>query len=178
MKGQTKRCGLGDTNAQFNVYIANRPPLDEYQYLVCMQPLLTGDIARIAEQTGNHWRKIFNVYAKLAFALNPQGFATWQLYRDDFLLRENSGQALLFSPPDLAQPGLHLVMGKTYAKTLQLDAELLRADTDFQIDKNKALLVVPYFDYRQLSNEKLLRLQALIGSMSIAADLQATVVVR
>ena len=69
-------------------------------------------------------------------------------------------------------------MGKTYAKTLQLDAELLRVDTDFQIDKNKALLVVPYFDYRQLSNEKLLRLQALIGSMSIAADLQATVVVR
>ena len=159
-------CGLGDGRAKFRVYIANRPPLDEYQYLVGMQPLMEGDIARIAQQTGNHWRKIFNVYAKLAFALNPGSFATWQLYRDAFLLRENSNQALLFSAPDLTQQGLHIVMGKTYAKTLQLGADLAPVDADFQIDKNKRLLVVPYFDYRQLSNEKLARLQMLIGSMA------------
>jgi len=165
MSGQTKRCGLGDMNACFSVYIANRPPLDEYQHLVGMQSLLDGDIARIARQTGNHWRKIFNVYAKLVFALKTEGFATWQLYRDAFLLRENSNQALLFSAPDLSQAGLHIVMGRTYAKTLPLDAELTAVDADFQIDKNKRLLVTPYFDYRQLSNEKLERLQALIGGM-------------
>jgi Family of unknown function (DUF6942) len=166
MTGQTTRCGLGDINARFNVYITNRPPLDEYQYLAGMQPLLEGDIARIALQTGNHWRKIFNVYAKLVFALKTEGFATWQLYRDTFLLRGNSNQALLFSEPDLSQAGLHIVMGRTYAKALQLDATLIAVDADFQIDKNKRLLVVPYFDYRQLSNEKLLRLQALIGSLA------------
>jgi len=166
MSGQSTRCGLGDINARFNVYIANRPPLDEYQYLVGMQSMMDGDIARIAQQTGNHWRKIFNVYAKLVFALNSQGFVTWQLYRDAFLLRENSNQALLFSEPDLSQPGLHLVMGRTYAKTLPLDAKLAAVDADFQIDKNKRLLVVPYFDYRQLSNEKLERLQVLIGSLA------------
>jgi len=163
MSEQITRCGLGDMNARFSVYIANRPPLDEYQHLVTMQSLLDADIARIAQQTGNHWRKIFNVYAKLTFALNTQGFATWQLYRDAFLLRENSNQALLFSAPNLNQPGLHLVMGRTYAKALALDAELESVDADFQIDKNKRLLVVPYFDYRQLSNEKLVRLQALIN---------------
>jgi len=158
-------CGLGDVNAQFRVYIENRPPLDEYQHLVGMQPLSEGDIARIAQQTGNHWRKIFNVYAKLAFALKTEGFATWQLYRDAFLLRENSNQALLFSAPDLSQAGLHIVMGRTYAKSLPLDAKLTAVDADFQIDKNKRLLMVPYFDYRQLSNEKLARLEALINSM-------------
>lgn len=166
MTGQITRCGLGDINARFNVYIANRPPLDEYQYLVGMQFMKDGDIARIAQQTGNHWRKIFNVYAKLAFALKAEGFATWQLYRDAFLLRENSSQALLFSEPDLSQAGLHIVMGRTYAKTLPLDAKLIAVDADFQIDKNKRLLVVPYFDYRQLSNEKLLRLQALIVGLA------------
>ncbi len=166
MLGQTKRCGLGDINARFSVYIANRPPLDEYHYLVGMRSMIDGDIARIAQQTGNHWRKIFNVYAKLAFALKTEGFATWQLYRDAFLLRENSSQALLFSEPDLSQTGLHIVMGRTYAKTLMLDAKLTAVDADFQIDKNKRLLVVPYFDYRQLSNEKLLRLQALIASLA------------
>jgi len=166
MSGQTTRCGLGDLNARFNVYIANRPPLDEYQYLAGMQPLLEGDIARIAQQTGNHWRKIFNVYAKLVFALKTEGFATWQLYRDAFLLRDNSNQALLFSEPNLSQAGLHIVMGRTYAKALQLDAKLIAVDADFQIDKNKRLLVVPYFDYRQLSNEKLARLQVLIGRMA------------
>ena len=145
------------------VFMANRPPLKEYDNQNILSSMQAGEIHRIAEKTGNHWRKIFNVYAKLAFALNEQGFATWQLYRDAFLLRENSNQALLFSAPDLTQPGLHLVMGRTYAKTLSLDAELEAVDSDFQINKNKRLLVVPYFDYRQLSNEKLVRLQTLIN---------------
>lgn len=159
-------CGLGDAESSFKVYIANRPPLDEYQQLTSMFALPSGEIARIAQLTGNHWRKIFNVYAKLVFDLDSQGFASWQQYRQDFLLQKHSKQALLFSKPDLGQSGLHLVMGRTYAKTLELEAKLLAVDADFQVDPNKRLIVTPYFDYRQLSNEKLARLRSLIVSLS------------
>ena len=61
--------GLGVQEAALQVYIANRPPLPEYEMLSKLQPMQPGDIARIAAETGNHWRKIFNVYAKLVFAL-------------------------------------------------------------------------------------------------------------
>lgn len=158
-------CGLGDVNAQFNVYIANRPPLDEYQYLCTLKALQQGDIANIAQQTGNHWRKIFNVYAKLVFAVDAKDYSSWQSYRDDFLLSKGSGQALLFSRPDVQKQGIHIITGRSYAQSLQLDAQLTPIDADFQMDINKRLLVVPYFDYRQLSNEKLIRLVGLIHQM-------------
>ena len=155
-------CGLGDENARFNVYIENRPPLDEYEQLWCMKALEQGDITNIAQQTGNHWRKIFNVYAKLVFALDAKAHASWQHCRDDFLLSQGSEQALLFSKPDLKKQGIHIITGRTYAQSLQLDAHLMPMDADFQMDIKKRLLVVPYFDYRQLSNEKLIRLVGLI----------------
>ena len=165
MSDHQKRCGLGDINAEFTVYIGNRPPLDEYLHLRSIKALQQGDVDAIVSQTGNHWRKIFNLYAKLGFMLNTQGYRSWQCYRDGFLLSKESRQALLFSPPDLRRPGLHIITGRTYAQSLQLDAGLVAVDADFQIDTNKRLLVVPYFDYRQLSNEKLARLLALIHSM-------------
>lgn len=159
-------CGLGDSQPTFSVYIANRPPLDEYQQLTTMKALVPGEIASIAQQTGNHWRKIFNVYAKLVFELNDQGLSTWQQYREAFLLQTNSKQALLFSRPDFSRPGLHLVMGRTYARDLKMDADLIAVDADFQVAPKQRLLVVPYFDYRQLSNEKLARLRVLIHKLS------------
>lgn len=174
MSDHQQRCGLGDINAEFTVYIANRPPLDEYLHLHSVKALQQGDIDAIVSQTGNHWRKIFNLYAKLGFALNTQEYESWQCYREGFLLSKGSKQALLFSPPDLDRlcldkQGIHIITGRTYAQSLQLDAELesklVAIDADFQIYTNKRLLVVPYFDYRQLSNEKLARLLVLIHSM-------------
>jgi len=165
MTSQQYVCGLGDINAELKVYIANRPPLDEYLHLRSIKALQPGDIETIVSQTGNHWRKIFNVYAKLAFDLDTQGCESWQKYRDDFLLSKESKQALLFSPPDFSEPGIHIITGRTYAQALPLDAELVAVDVDFQIDTNKHLLVVPYFDYRQLSNEKLARLLTLIRNL-------------
>lgn len=158
-------CGLGVAQPTFNVYIANRPPLDEYEYLRTIKALQPGDIANIAQQTGNHWRKIFNVYAKLVFALDAKEYPSWQNYRDDFLLSKGSEQALLFSRPDLQKQGIHIITGRSYAQSLELDAQLIPIDADFQMDIKKRLLVVPYFDYRQLSNEKLIRLVGLIHQM-------------
>lgn len=158
-------CGLGDSAALLCVYIVNRPPLDEYEQLADLRPLINGEVANITQQTGNHWRKIFNVYAKLGFALHDEGYSSWQAYRDGFLLQVGSKQALLFSSPDLSMPGLHLITGKTYAQSCSLNANLTELDSSFQIDRDRALLVAPYFDYRQLSNEKIVRLVTLIREL-------------
>jgi len=170
MSDYQQRCGLGNMNAEFTVYIANRPPLDKYLSLRSVKALQQGDIELIVNQTGNHWRKIFNVYAKLGFSLNSQGYETWQRYRDDFLLTKQSKQALLFSPPDLDtfsvdEKGVYIITGRTYAQSLSLGDGLMAINADFQVDANKRLVVAPYFDYRQLNNEKLAGLSVLIQQL-------------
>lgn len=169
--------GLGDTHAQFKVYIGKRPNLDAYRDLSAVGALLSDDIAVIGQDCGNGWRKVFNVYAKLVFALNQpslvplQGAQSWQAFRDNRLLQKASNTSLIFSAPNISNqttekpPVIHIVMGKTYAKTLPLALSLTWLDHEFAIDPQTNLLVCPYFDYRQLSNIKIIRLVALIKSL-------------
>lgn len=169
--------GLGDQFAQFNVYIANLPMFSEYSSLTCMKPLSTGEIHAIGQASGNGWRKVFNVYAKLLFALNAenivslQGAKSWQHFRDHVLLQGLSNTRLLFSAPHLDNikdpnnNAVHIIMGKTYANSLNLPHQLIWLDYDFAIDTHSKLLVCPYFDYRQLSNIKIMRLVELIKKL-------------
>jgi hypothetical protein len=179
--------GLGDTHAQLKVYIDKRPNLDSYDNLSGVRELLTGDIADIGQHCGNGWRKVFNVYAKLVFALNQPALVplnaatTWQVFRDKSLLQSGAKTSLIFSAPNFSQSAceqsasqqstteqsrsVHIVMGKTYAQTLPLAPSLTWLDDEFAIDKSTNLLVCPYFDYRQLSNIKIIRLVALINSL-------------
>ena len=170
----SEQVGIGDLNAPLKVYIANRPPLPEFAALTAMQPLVPGELAAVVTQTGNHWRKIFNIYAKLAFALQPMaGCTSWQQYRDRYLLQQGAGQALLFSPPpqDLFSGkvgAVHIIAGRTYAALLFESLpgslpELQWLDKDFAIGQQ--LIVCPYFDYRQLSNIKLERLVGLASPL-------------
>lgn len=170
------RIGFGDAGAQFNVYIANRPPMTEYASLQTVQPLDGGEIQAINQACGNGWRKVFNVYAKLLFALDKTQFgfsqqATgWQQYRDTLLLQTKSQTALLFSSPELntALGTVHIITGRTYAKTLLdagLPARLIWLNHEFAVDKYNRLLVCPYFDYRQLNNEKLVFLARMIKAL-------------
>lgn len=165
--------GFGDSMAAIRVYIANRPAMAEYAYLPTVQPLQRGEIALINSACGNGWRKVFNVYAKLLHALDAKQFAfsrqaaSWQQFRDQYLLQANSDTALLFSSPEIqpAATRVHIIAGRTYAKTLLdagLAAQLTWLNNEFAIDKYNRLLVCPYFDYRQLNNEKLLFLAQLI----------------
>lgn len=62
---------------------------------------MADEIADIADETSTHWRKIFNVYAKLLFELSPEKFTCWQDLRDSLLLQAESNHCLLFSAPDL-----------------------------------------------------------------------------
>lgn len=165
--------GFGDSAAGTRVYIANRPPMAEYADLAVMQPLHSGEIELINRACGNGWRKVFNVYAKLLFALDTKQFtfaqhaASWQQYRDHYLLQAGSSTALMFSPPQL-QPvknAVHIIAGRTYAKALLengLAAQLSWLNNEFAVDKHNRVLVCPYFDYRQLNNEKLAFLARLI----------------
>ena len=149
----------------------------EYQQLTLISSLTSDEINTINSACGNGWRKVFNVYAKLLYALDKKYFdystlaPTWQKYRDSFLLQYNSQTALLFSPPQAAtdKESLHIICGKTYARHLlgtgQLAANFVWLDDEFAIDKTLNLIVCPYFDYRQLSNIKIEKLASLLREL-------------
>jgi len=177
--------GLGDSQFSFAVYIANQPAMEEYQSLTQLKAIQHGDIYAIGQACGNGWRKVFNVFAKLLYALNKNDFnfstlaPTWQQYRDQYLLQANSGTALIFSPPQLtpstlaysevhAVKTLHIICGRTYAKQLinegKLITKLFWLDGEFAVDIEQGVIVCPYFDYRQLSNIKIQRLSTMLSA--------------
>lgn len=185
--------GLGNDNANIIFYIRNRPPLKTYQNLNSVKPLIPDEINHICQETGNHWRKVFNVYAKLLFELSADKFSSWQQLRDEQLLQANSQHCLLFSAPNLipnfstdkayCQPSnsqathfidftkekpnttLHIVLGKGYAQELSLANESTWLSDDFAINTELGLIICPYFDYRQLSNAKIIQLAGLIKQL-------------
>lgn len=172
---KNKIIGLGALQAKIYFYIKNRPPLPHYQSLANMETITQGEISRIGHETGNHWRKVFNVYAKLMFELNPEGFSSWQVLRDEQLLQK-SEHCLLFSPPQIAtneKPAelgedskIHIVLGKGYAEQLKLAENCTWLSHDFAINFQQKLIICPYFDYRQLSNIKITQLCRLIQQLS------------
>lgn len=158
--------GLGDIRAQFKVYIGNRPPLDEYQSLQSMRPMSFKELDHIGRACGNHWRKIFNCYAKIAFTLDTHGYSRWQDYRDGRLLHHGSAEQLRFDGAAMSGEGVSIVCGRTHAQSLCLPEDLLWLDQDFAISEKQRVIVSPYFDYRQLSNVKIQRLCELIQALN------------
>lgn len=164
--------GVGEKHAKIKVFIGNRPAVDWLQPIPILLPLTPGDIASIGTTCGNGWRKVFNVYAKLLFAVDrkklpfKQLHPSWQAYRDDELLQAKSGTLLLFSKPDFSvTESVTIIMGRTYAKTLPLPPTLQWLNEEFAIDNATKTIVCPYFDYRQLSNIKITYLVELIESL-------------
>ena len=169
--------GLGCPQFKIAVYIANRPEIEPYSFLDSLISVSEGEITHIGTHCGNGWRKVFNVYAKLLYALDKRHFAefqtaqTWQQYREQSLLQTNSKTALLFSPPQLGldDDTLHIICGRTYANELQRSAKInsqwVWLNEEFAVDKKNQLIVCPYFDYRQLSNIKIEFLTQLILSL-------------
>lgn len=165
--------GLGEKSATLRVYIANRPDFADIKALDNIRPIKPGEITDIGNRCGNGWRKVFNVYAKLLYALNDSrwcdnsAFDSWQQFRDTQLLQLGSDTSLLFSPWEADNTGeLHLIMGRTYAKSLSLPENLKWENDEFAICETSKLIVSPYFDYRQLSNQKIVYLVELIGRLS------------
>lgn len=168
------KTGLGDQQARFQVFMGNRP---DYEFAPCkdgFSALKEGDIYSIGLACGNGWRKVFNVYAKLVYALPcsiapiKMPYHSWQDYRDKELLQNNSNTALFFAASNqdlqdsIAKDAITIIMGKTYAKTLFLPNTLNWINDKFGIDSKHKVIVCPYFDYRQLSNSGILFLVDII----------------
>lgn len=164
--------GFGDPKSLIRVYIDKRPNDDEYKRLDVVRPTRHGEIKDIGQRFGNGWRKVFNIYAKLLFALPTQWYPlsgareSWQLMRDTDLLQGSAGHALLFSAPALEQAGVHIVMGKTYAQHLidkgLVPNDFIWKDAHFAKSTSANVIICPYFDYRQLTNERIDVLVSLI----------------
>lgn len=158
------------------VYAGNRPPLQNYAEVDVLNNLNEGEIQHIANETGNHWRKIFNVYAKFMFELagevvhqNVLAFDTWQAYRDGSLLQSGSDTELHLDNSataralnNLEDGCVRIVMGKAYGESLLAWTDLKSLDADFAVSKKGKVIVCPYFDYRQLSNLKITRLVTIV----------------
>ncbi|MGK0247710.1 MAG: hypothetical protein ACI910_000437 [Oleispira sp.] len=173
------------------VYLANRPPLAEYLNTKVIDQLPVGEVKRIATETGNHWRKIFNVYAKLVYCLaektaNPllKQYPSWQAYREQSLLQQGSETELHLEGSFVDSSAtsselnrvsennsaIHIIMGKAFSERLLADVpgkcgRVEWLDKDFAINRPLKIIVCPYFDYRQLSNIKIDRLAELIVSL-------------
>jgi len=179
-KASPKHIGFGVSKAKIHIYIENIPPLPEYENLSSIHPLEVEDIHRIGQLTGNHWRKIFNVFAKLIFEYHPENFTSWQSLRDTYLLQKHSNECLIFSPvyfdqiksnkensddKNEANKTISIIMGKTYAKKLAIAEKCYWLSESFAIHENKNVIICPYFDYRQLSNVKITQLVQLIKQL-------------
>jgi hypothetical protein len=177
----TQLVGLGDIQFSVAVYVAKAPPMPFFETLECLEPVQNEQIDTINQHCGNGWRKVFNVYAKVLFALPSEHYSfakqasTWQQYRDEYLLQKNSKTALLFSAPDISKASnknqLHIIAGRTHAKNLlqqgKLHAHFDWLDDEFAIDTSNNIIVCPYFDYRQLSNIKIARLSELVAQLKM-----------
>ncbi|MFQ3248701.1 MAG: hypothetical protein ACI9O6_000503 [Glaciecola sp.] len=172
--------GLGNEKASVVVYMANRPKFDfalehnERHEVAHICSVVDGEISAVGNACGNGWRKVFNVYAKLMYALPrahfpfAEDYTTWQQYRDGELLRAHSNTALIFEAQALEKHDYAkaiIIMGRTYAKSLALPKSLKWENEAFAIDAKNKLIVCPYFDYRQLSNVKISYLQELISQI-------------
>lgn len=174
---------VGDKNALFRVYMGNHPNYCWNHTENAIKPLNSYEILQIGKACGNGWRKIFNVYAKLIYALDSncigctEHYTSWQEYRDKALLQENSDTLLCFSNHSLeddikanvrAVGAIKLVMGRTYAKSLHLPT-LHWFNSEFAIDPENKIIICPYFDYRQLSNQKIIYLVDTIKTNFLAS---------
>lgn len=157
--------GWGSNEFDLAFYVANRPNFGPYPEQSTFYPLMPGELDTILANTNNHWKKLFNVLAKVMQAYDPQRAPVWQDYRDQGLLRAEGREALLFSEPEFnlsRSQVIHIVAGKTYAKTLANIGPLVWLDTHFAVNQSKRVIVTPYLDYRQLSNERIQRLVEII----------------
>jgi hypothetical protein len=93
--------------------------------------------------------------------------------REQRLRQAGSNTALIFTQvPALAaqdRSTTHIISGKSHAETLGLEAELQWLDPHFAISKSRRIIVSPYFDYRQLPDQRIARLAELIRPWRVPA---------
>lgn len=150
--------GLGDHSACLRVFIGNQPELPKRLAGSGLHPLADNDMADLVTANSNHWRKVFNIYAKLCFEIFLDHTATtWQDYRERYLLRHGENHSLVFTPWSTSfstNDAVNIICGKTYAQNLGLLEKAQRLHDGFFNTVHHNTFIAPYFDYRALSNTK------------------------
>lgn len=163
------KIGFGNTLPKWTLHIANRPDLEPFEHDIFRQ-LELGEAAQIIQQTSNHWRKVFSIMAKISFALFDTGCDTWQQYRDTKLLTREGFEAINFEVYQVGQLStLSIICGFQYAEQQVELAKLIPhiEQPKLLIAEHKELIVTPYFDWRQLNNEMLAHLVAMLKHIMV-----------
>lgn len=162
--------GLGASSPRLRVFIANTPPIEPYASAKACSPVVMGELAHLVSQGSNHWRKLFNVLAKLQFELSQrqagwseQNHSSWQTLRDQELLQKPGQLQLWFGGLKPATQAIDLVCGKQFAQAQSLALEWQCAH--FARSPDRRLLVSPYPDYRQLTNARIEQLAHRIAAL-------------
>jgi hypothetical protein len=171
---------IGAENPKCIVYCENKPNIEFLGPLHGCTEILVGDtprqvsINKIVEHNGNHWRKIFNIYSKIAWALFSDQTSSWQQYREQELLREGSDTLLVTTrnlEVDLIESNaeaIHLVMGKDYFRQMlamwptnnfKVEDASYQSIRAFKLN-GIHIVNTPYFDYRQFPNKAIDKLVA------------------
>ncbi len=135
---------LGSSTPRLTLYIPHLPiGLESYVSAPSVTTLLA--------QNSNHWRKIVTLAAKVAA---PTG--DWRHFRDHSFFEQ---VALVFSPTLEENCGWHWIGGGENRARFSLDSQCgdplpLSGADDLFIIPNRKILLSPYPDYRQLSNQK------------------------
>lgn len=150
------------------LYLPNRPPMTEFAEARLISELVPGDIHSIIAATGNHWRKIFSIFAKLSFSLDNQGCKTWQDYREQLLLTTCGREKICFEPVICSDnpSDIHLIAGKNHFAKFGLSADhFTPIDTEGRILRFENIFLTPYFDYRQFPNALIEQLTQTLKAM-------------
>jgi len=107
------------------------------------------DATALVAANSNHWRKIVNLLAKVASPVAED----WRCFRDTSLFQNT---ALCFAPALSGGEGWHWIGGKDNLQRfagLEHNARPLERAPGVAVDTGRRLLLTPYPDYRQLSND-------------------------
>jgi hypothetical protein len=121
--------------------LPNRPNQKMYLNKRILKNLKVGEVKFIINECGNHWRKIFSIFAKICFSLNPVT-ESWQEYRDNILLTSKCIGSISFTKKILKPSN---------------DIMILSGKESWTISKENSLNIfnTPYFDYRQFPNKEI-----------------------
>lgn len=148
---------LGNSNPRLTVYIPHEPAgLDACVADPCVSSLLA--------HNSNHWRKIVTLAAKVAAPDDD-----WRDFRDRHFFDQ---VALVFAPAIEQTSGWHWIGGKENQNRLGLaniSATPLPGTDDLFVIPEHKLLLTPYPDYRQLSNEKVVRIRHALQELEFYA---------
>ena len=132
---------LGAQGSGVVLYIENHPVRPKN-----MQGNESLSVPVLIDLNGNHWRKIFTIFAKL---MSPDD--NWKEYRDSDLITEK--EAICFTGHLLASAQVHIVSGKSCWERMGFDMdEFMPLDPQQRLWVKGDVLCSPYFDYRQFPN--------------------------